>query len=109
MPTVRGVGNTLLLTIRSGQPPAVQTGVTIVLPLLPLLEGGSPPPETVAVLATLGVAATVGSTVRVIGLGLVAPAAIGVLLVQISCVAVEVAQFQPVPVGGSTEWSGRSA
>ena len=53
MPTVKLAAD-VLLTRKSGQPPAVQTGVEIVLLLLPLLLAGSPPPETVAVLFTLG-------------------------------------------------------
>jgi len=44
---------------------------------------------------TLGAAAAAGSTVSVIGLGLVAPAAITVPLVQLKFVAVDAAQFQP--------------
>ena len=50
-------------------------------------------------LLTLGAAAAAGSTVSVIGFGLVAPPAITVALVQERFVAVDAAQFQPVPVG----------
>src|SRR5947207_14887430 len=55
----------------------------------------------VAALVTDGNAAAATTTVTVIGLGLVAPAAITVALVQVAVLlpTTVVAQFQPVPVG----------
>ena len=100
-PTVRLATDNVLLTTRSGHVVA-QTAVVIVLLLLPLLAAGSLPPDTVAMLVTLGTAAAPGNTVKVIRLGLVPPAAIAALLVQESCVAVEDVQVQPVPLGVPT-------
>ena len=85
MPLVPGVklAELVLFTRRSGQP-TEQTVVTMVLELFPLLDAGSPPPDTVAVLVTLGEADADGSTVTVMALALVAPAAIAVLFVQLT-------------------------
>src|SRR6185295_1395812 len=71
--------------------------------LLPLLYAGSPPPEMFATLVTGEAAKAAGltTTVSVIGFGLVAPAAITVLLVQVAVLlpTTVLEQFQPVPVG----------
>ena len=69
--------------------------------LLPLFTAGSLPPEMLAMFVTDGNAAGATTTVTVIGLGLVAPAAITVELVQVAVLlpTTVVAQFQPVPVG----------
>ena len=71
--------------------------------LLPLLKAGSPPPEmfTTFVTGEAANAAGLTTTVSVIGFGLVAPALITVLLVQVAVLlpTTVVEQFQPVPVG----------
>src|SRR3979490_986317 len=71
--------------------------------LLPLLKAGSPPPQMFATLVIGGGGHAAGLTTRVsvIGLGLDAPAAITVLLVQVAVLlpTTVVEQFQPVPVG----------
>ena len=59
-------------------------GRWVVDELLPLLQAGSPPPEIVAELVTDGNAAGATTTVTVIGLGLVAPAAMTVALVHVA-------------------------
>ena len=71
--------------------------------MLPLLYAGSPLPEIVAELVTEGNAAGATTTVTVIGFGLVAPAAITVLLVQVAVLlpTTVVEQFQPEPVGSA--------
>ena len=68
---------------------------------MPFMVAGSPPPEIVAEFVTEGKAAGATTTVTVIGLGLVAPAAMTVALVQVAVLlpTTVVAQFQPVPVG----------
>ena len=95
-----GEAPTVLLGRRSGHD-EVHTVVVMVLALLPLFEAGSLPPETDAVLLTLPITpkAADTSTLKVIGLALVVPALITVLLVQLNCVRVDAAQFQPVPAG----------
>src|SRR6185295_2440504 len=71
--------------------------------LLPLLYAGSAPPEMFATLVTGETAKAAGptTTVSVIGFGLVAPAPMTVLLVQVAVLlpTTVVEQFQPVPVG----------
>ena len=71
--------------------------------LLPLFEAGSLPPEMLATFVTDGNAAGATTTVTVIGLGLVAPAAMTVELVQVAVLlpTTVVEQFQPVPVGSA--------
>ena len=71
--------------------------------LLPLFEAGSLPPEIVAALVTDGNAAAATTTVTVIGLGLVAPAAMTVEFVQVAVLlpTTVVEQSQPVPVGSA--------
>ena len=63
--------------------------------LLPLLAAGSPPPLTLALLVTLGLAAAVTETVRVM-LGAAPPAAMAVVRVQVT-VPVAKPQVQAVP------------
>src|SRR5256885_1294454 len=77
------------------------TVVGSVAELLPLLEAGSLPPEIVATFVTDGNAAGATTTVTVIGLGLVAPAAMTVELVQVAVLlpTTVAEQSQPVPVG----------
>ncbi len=79
-PTVKLAGPALVT--RTSAHVVRQTDVTIVEESLPLFDAGSPPPEIVAVLVTLGAAAAAGRTVSVIALALVPPAAITVALVQ---------------------------
>ena len=104
MPTVKLAGPALV-TRMSGQV-ARHTAVVMVDVLLPLLAAGSAPPDTVAVLVTLGAAPAAGRTVSVIALALAAPAAITVALVHTMRVppttlspaaGVLAAQVQPVP------------
>src|SRR6476660_4970316 len=64
--------------------------------LLPLLAAGSPPPLTLAVLVTVGKAASATETVRVM-LGAMPAAAIAVVRVQVTVVAGGTLQVQPVP------------
>src|SRR6476469_6609285 len=82
----------LLSMVRSG----ARTVVGSLPLLLPLLAAGSPPPETLAVLVTLGKAASATETVRVM-LGALPAAAMAVVRVQVT-VPVATPHVQPVPV-----------
>src|ERR1700736_892433 len=76
---------------------AAPTLVTSNAELLALLAAGSLPPATVTELVTDGTAVEATATVSVIGLALVAPAAITPALVQVTSGGAET-QAQPVPV-----------
>ena len=81
-----------MLIVRSG----ATTVVGSLSLLLPLLTAGSPPPLTLAVLVTVGNAASATETVSAM-FGALFPAVMAVVRVQVTVVA-ETPQVQPVPV-----------